>query len=120
MRKQVSMIAKAGMIAAALMGTLFFMASPASAAPSTSTTGAAQETSASVPVPAVWDCYDIAYQGDRWTGWCQVYSGEMRTITYCANGRVAYGAWIYARPEPWFVYGDCPGSRVTAVVEQGR
>ncbi len=56
----------------------------------------------------------------RWEGYCTVYAGELRTITYCDNGREYVGDWIYVRPEPWFVYGDCAGARATDVLYESR
>jgi hypothetical protein len=103
---KVGTMAKAGMIAAALMGSVLFTASPASAAPSTST------AVASAPVPGAANCWQETASIDHWAGKCQVYSGYIRTVTVCANGQYKYGAWIGARSDPWYVYGECIGSSV--------
>lgn len=112
-------LTKIGVTVAALAGLLLLTMAPASAA------GADQAFSGvqSAPVSsteASWDCVITADYGWRWEGSCQGYSGELRTITYCANGTSTVGAWIQARPAPWFVYGNCSGSSWTGIDFQTR
>ncbi|GAA3700878.1 hypothetical protein GCM10022224_078420 [Nonomuraea antimicrobica] len=60
-------------------------------------------------VKASYDCYGFheVNGGHGWEGGCSVGSGEIRTVTYCTDGSNRLGGWIYARPNPWFVHGDC-------------
>ncbi|WP_117214177.1 hypothetical protein, partial [Allorhizocola rhizosphaerae] len=86
------------------------MAAPVSVAPA-----------GDVGVQASYYCYDFVNHGNRWTGYCRVYSGEIRTITYCSNSAYnSVGAWIGPRTQPWFVYGDCGPSSVVNIGIQTR
>ncbi|MFD0398169.1 hypothetical protein ACFVHI_08810 [Kitasatospora sp. NPDC127121] len=118
-------IATFGMAAAAALGVLGTTALPAAAAPTAA--AAADQTitagaiGASPEVAAAsYHCVITADYGWRWVGYCNVYSGELRTITYCANGTSTTGLWIGARSQAWDVWGNCPGSSWTKIVFQSR
>ncbi|MEU6232757.1 hypothetical protein [Kitasatospora sp. NPDC047058] len=132
-------IVRLGTAAAAALGVLGTTALPAAAAaPADQRASAHRSTSAgqsisvgqsisagpgiapAAAVTASYHCTITANYGWRWEGSCRIYSGELRTITYCANGTSSTGLWIGARPEPWAVWGNCPGSRWTRVVFQSR
>ncbi|MFJ9952314.1 hypothetical protein [Kitasatospora sp. NPDC091207] len=114
-------IAKFGMVAAAALGAVGATALPTVAAPAAAeqsiTAGSALSAQA---VTASYRCVITADYGWRWEGNCRIYSGELRTITYCANGTSTTGLWIGARSEPWAVWGNCPGSSWTRIVFQTR
>ncbi|MBV6697210.1 hypothetical protein KV557_08755 [Kitasatospora aureofaciens] len=114
-------IATFGVTAAAALGVLGTTTLPAAAEPATDQTVIA---GASAALPSVatasYHCVITANYGWRWEGYCNVYSGEMRTITYCADGSHTTGLWIGARPEAWDVWGNCPGSTWTRIVFQSR
>ena len=98
-------IATFGMAAAAALGMLGTATLPAAAAPAH-------------VAAAPYHCVITANYGWRWEGYCNVYSGQLRTITYCANGNYTVGLWIGARPAAWAVWGNCPGSAWTKIVFQ--
>ncbi|MFE2721186.1 hypothetical protein [Kitasatospora sp. NPDC059327] len=114
-------IVKVGMVAAAALGAVGATALPTVAAPAATeqsiTAGSALSAQA---VTASYRCVITADYGWRWEGNCRIYSGELRTITYCSNGTSTTGLWIGARPEPWAVWGNCPGSSWTRIVFQTR
>ncbi|MFJ2862284.1 hypothetical protein [Kitasatospora sp. NPDC087314] len=112
-------IATFGVAAAATLGVLGTTTLPAAAAPATDQTITAGATGASASA-ASYHCVITADYGWRWVGYCNVYSGELRTITYCANGSHTTGLWIGARPQAWDVWGNCPGSSWTKIVFQTR
>ncbi|MEV6975918.1 hypothetical protein [Kitasatospora sp. NPDC093806] len=120
-------IAKLGMVAAATLGVLGTTTLPAAAvtlptgaAAGTTVITAKQAATTPVAITASYRCVITADYGWRWEGNCRIYSGELRTITYCANGTSSTGLWIGARPEPWAVWGNCPGSSWTRIVFQSR
>ncbi|MFE4394095.1 MULTISPECIES: hypothetical protein [Streptomycetaceae] len=108
-----------GLAATAALGVLGTTALPAAAAtvrtqaitPETDTDWNTVET-------ATYRCVITADYGWRWEGTCNVYSGRLRTITYCADGSSSTGLWIGARPQAWAVWGNCPGSSWTRIVFQ--
>ncbi|MBV2156294.1 hypothetical protein [Kitasatospora sp. SUK 42] len=112
-------IATFGMAAAAALGLLGTATLPAAAASvhhQIVTPGAA---AASPTIDAAaYHCVITANYGWRWEGYCNVYSGRLRTITYCANGKYSVGLWIGARQQAWAVWGNCPGSTWTKIVFQ--
>ncbi|MER7752151.1 hypothetical protein [Kitasatospora sp. NPDC097643] len=115
-------IATFGMTAAAALGVLGTTTLPAAAAPAAvdqSITAAAAAASPAVAA-ASYHCVITHDYGWRWEGYCNVYSGELRTITYCADGSHTTGLWIGARPQAWDVWGNCPGSSWTRIVFQSR
>ncbi|MFJ9604994.1 hypothetical protein ACIRS1_01395 [Kitasatospora sp. NPDC101176] len=69
---------------------------------------------------ASYRCVITADYGWRWEGRCNVYSGQLRTVTYCADGSHTTGLWIGARPQAWDVWGNCPGSSWTRILFQTR
>lgn len=86
-------------VAAAALGTL---------AVGTATASAATPEAVPQSVTASYNCYGFhLINSHRWEGGCSVASGSIRTITYCSDGSNRVGGWIGARPNPWFVYGDC-------------
>lgn len=95
---------KLALLLVAAAGAAFVGVAPASAenAPSV-------EASAPPSASASYNCYGFHYvnDGHGWAGGCSVGSGEIRTITYCTDGSNRVGGWIYARPNPWLVSGDC-------------
>nr|BFD94473.1 hypothetical protein KitaXyl93_58330 [Kitasatospora sp. Xyl93] len=112
-------IATFGLAATAALGALGTSTLPAAAATAPSRTvdpGAAEDWN-TIAADA-YRCVITANYGWRWEGRCNVYSGWLRTITYCADGSHSTGLWIGARPEAWAVWGNCPGSRWTRVVFQ--
>ncbi|MFF2044906.1 hypothetical protein ACFVVX_31280 [Kitasatospora sp. NPDC058170] len=114
-------VAKFGMVAAAALGALGATTLPAAGAPAadqtiTAGSGIAWPTA----VTASYNCVITADYGWRWEGNCRIYSGELRTITYCANGTSSTGLWIGARSQPWAVWGNCPGSSWTHIDFQSR
>ncbi|MFJ9691004.1 hypothetical protein [Kitasatospora sp. NPDC101183] len=119
-------LATLGMAATAALGVLGTTTLPATAAPAVERTTADQTVTpgtigASPEVAAAsYHCVITADYGWRWEGYCNVYSGELRTITYCADGTNTVGLWIGARPEAWDVWGNCPGSSWTRIVFQTR
>ncbi|WP_327682701.1 hypothetical protein [Kitasatospora sp. NBC_00458] len=125
-------IAKLGMAALAALGVLGTTALPAAArpaapAPAPERPRAADQTitagsgvASPTAITASYRCVITADYGWRWEGNCRIYSGELRTITYCANGTSSTGLWIGARPEPWAVWGNCPGSSWTRIAFQSR
>lgn len=109
-----------GLAAAAALGVLGTTALPAAAATTTphrTVTPAADEDPNTVASDA-YRCAVTADYGWRWEGNCHVYSGSLRTITYCADGSHTTGLWIGARPEAWAVWGNCPGSSWARIVFQ--
>ncbi|GHF33940.1 hypothetical protein GCM10018790_09540 [Kitasatospora xanthocidica] len=109
------------MATAAALGVLGTTTLPAAAAPApdqsvTPAAVAASNTVAASP----YRCAITANYGWRWEGYCYVYSGQLRTITYCADGTHSTGLWIGARPQAWDVWGNCPGSSWTKIVFQWR
>lgn len=114
-------IAMFGLVATATLGALGTTTLPAAAA-----TTAARTRSATPEDTATWntvasEAYHCVITGDydwRWEGYCNVYRGWLRTITYCADGSHSTGLWIGARPEAWAVWGKCPGSTWTRIVFQ--
>ncbi|MFJ1931266.1 hypothetical protein ACIOGZ_01130 [Kitasatospora sp. NPDC088160] len=115
-------IATFGAAAAATLGVLGTTTLPAAAAPTVADqTITANAIGASPEVAAAsYHCVITANYGWRWEGYCNVYSGELRTITYCANGTSTTGLWIGARSQAWDVWGNCPGSTWTKIVFQSR
>ncbi|MEV7923778.1 hypothetical protein [Kitasatospora sp. NPDC088264] len=115
-------IATFGAAAAATLGVLGTTTLPAAAAPTVADqTITANAIGASPEVAAAsYHCVITANYGWRWEGYCNVYSGELRTITYCANGTSTTGLWIGARSQAWDVWGNCPGSTWTRIVFQSR
>ncbi|MFJ4593016.1 MULTISPECIES: hypothetical protein [unclassified Kitasatospora] len=115
-------IATFGAAAAATLGVLGTTTLPAAAAPTVADqTITANAIGASPEVAsASYHCVITANYGWRWEGYCNVYSGELRTITYCANGTSTTGLWIGARSQAWDVWGNCPGSTWTRIVFQSR
>ncbi|MFF1907078.1 hypothetical protein [Kitasatospora sp. NPDC058218] len=114
-------IAKFGMVAAAALGALGTTTLPAVAAPTVADQSISAGSGASAQaVTASYRCVITADYGWRWEGNCRIYSGELRTITYCANGTSTTGLWIGARTEPWAVWGNCPNSSWTRIVFQTR
>ena len=112
-------IATFGMAAAAALGLLGTATLPAAAAPADDQTITPSAAAASPHVAAApYHCVITANYGWRWEGYCNVYSGQLRTITYCANGNYTVGLWIGARPAAWAVWGNCPGSAWTKIVFQ--
>ncbi|MFD5461298.1 hypothetical protein ACFWIQ_00530 [Kitasatospora sp. NPDC127059] len=114
--RKIAMFGMAGAAALGMLGTATLPAAAAPAADQTITSGAA---ASSPEVTATgYHCVITANYGWRWEGYCNVYSGQLRTITYCANGTSSVGLWIGARPQAWDVWGNCPGSTWTKVVFQ--
>ncbi|MGW6915273.1 hypothetical protein ACWGB8_15865 [Kitasatospora sp. NPDC054939] len=117
-------VARFGLAAAAALGAIGATTLPATATTLPAPAPAAGEIVAGAAdaqaVAASYRCVITANHGWRWEGNCRIYSGELRTITYCANGTSSTGLWIGARPEPWAVWGNCPGSTWTRVVFQTR
>ncbi|MEU1420283.1 hypothetical protein [Kitasatospora sp. NPDC005751] len=114
-------IAKFGMVAAAALGAVGATTLPASAAPAAGDQSISAGPGASAEaVTASYRCTITADYGWRWEGNCRIYSGELRTITYCANGTSTTGLWIGARTQPWAVWGNCPGSSWTRIAFQTR
>ncbi|MET8542016.1 hypothetical protein ABZW03_15365 [Kitasatospora sp. NPDC004799] len=112
-------IATFGLAAAATLGALATTTAPAAAATVRNQTVTPATTEAWNTVTGdAYRCVITADYGWRWEGYCNVYSGRLRTITYCADGSHSTGLWIGARPEAWAVWGNCPGSRWTRVVFQ--
>ncbi|MER7845256.1 hypothetical protein ABTZ03_15065 [Kitasatospora sp. NPDC096077] len=112
-------IATFGMAVTAALGVLGTATLPAAAAPAADPTITPDIVAASPHIDATgYHCVITANYGWRWEGYCNVYSGQLRTITYCANGTSSVGLWIGARPEAWDVWGNCPGSTWTKVVFQ--
>ncbi|MEU4801699.1 hypothetical protein [Actinosynnema sp. NPDC023587] len=118
MKQAVLRAGKFASVAAVLAGSAMLTAAPASASPNAE--AQARPAAQAAAPEASWDCTITAYLGWRWEGWCTGYSGELRTITYCANGTSSTGDWIQPRPAAWFVYGNCSGSTVTSVDFQTR
>ncbi|TYC77464.1 hypothetical protein [Streptomyces sp. CB01881] len=114
--------ARLGMVAAAALGVLGTTTLPAGAAAPAADQSISAGSAAAAPaaVTASYHCTITADYGWRWEGNCRIYSGQLRTITYCANGTSTTGLWIGARPEPWAVWGNCPGSSWTRIVFQSR
>ncbi|WP_316524800.1 hypothetical protein [Kitasatospora brasiliensis] len=112
-------IATFGLAAAAAFGVLGTTTLPAAAAtaPHQTITPGAAAVSNTVASEA-YHCVITANYGWRWEGYCYVYSGQLRTITYCADGSHTTGLWIGARSQAWSVWGNCPGSRWTKIVFQ--
>ncbi|MEV7780256.1 hypothetical protein [Kitasatospora sp. NPDC088351] len=112
---------KLGVVAVAALGVLGTTALPATAepVPDQSITAGSGVTTADA-IAASYHCVITANYGWRWEGNCTIYSGELRTITYCANGTSTTGLWIGARPQPWAVWGNCPGSSWTRIAFQSR
>ncbi|MFE4515518.1 hypothetical protein ACFRMQ_15155 [Kitasatospora sp. NPDC056783] len=112
-------IATCGLAATAALGAFGTTAQPAAAAttPHQSITPGAAAASNTVASEA-YHCVITANYGWRWEGYCNVHSGRLRTITYCADGSHTTGLWIGARPNAWAVWGNCPGSTWTRVVFQ--
>ncbi|MEE1824618.1 hypothetical protein [Streptomyces sp. BE20] len=125
-------IARLGMVAAAALGVLGTTTLPATAGPTAHAPAAEQARAADqtitagsgvaspAAITASYHCVITADYGWRWEGNCRIYSGELRTITYCANGTSSTGLWIGARTEPWAVWGNCPGSSWTRIAFQSR
>ncbi|MGW2250480.1 hypothetical protein ACWCXH_09795 [Kitasatospora sp. NPDC001660] len=113
-------IATFGVAAAAALGILGTTALPAAAAPAADQTITAGPNAPTSAITASYHCVITADYGWRWVGKCNIYSGELRTITYCANGTYTVGLWIGARPAAWDVWGNCPGSSWTRIVFQTR
>ncbi|WP_030234219.1 hypothetical protein [Streptomyces sp. NRRL S-350] len=108
-----------GLAAVAALGALGATTLPAAAAPAPDQTVTPGAVAASNTVAASpYHCVITANYGWRWEGYCNVYSGQLRTITYCANGSHTTGLWIGARPQAWDVWGNCPGSSWTKIVFQ--
>lgn len=84
-----------GAAATAALGILGTTPLPAAAEPAADQTITAGPTSADA-VTASYHCVITANYGWRWEGKCTIYSGELRTITYCANGTSSTGLWIGA------------------------
>ncbi|MFJ6772234.1 hypothetical protein ACIQOV_14925 [Kitasatospora sp. NPDC091257] len=112
-------IATFGLAATAALGALGATALPAAAATTgtRSVTPGAAEAWNTITSEA-YHCVITGNYGWRWEGYCNVYSGRLRTITYCADGSHTTGLWIGARPEAWAVWGKCPGSTWTRIVFQ--
>ncbi|MBO1420004.1 hypothetical protein [Streptomyces sp. FH025] len=112
-------IAGFGMAAAAALGLLGTATPPAAAASGHHRIVTPGAAAAWPSITATgYHCVITANYGWRWEGYCNVYSGQLRTITYCANGTYSVGLWIGARPQAWAVWGNCPGSTWTKVVFQ--
>ncbi|MEU8510114.1 hypothetical protein AB0C76_00815 [Kitasatospora sp. NPDC048722] len=110
-----------GAAAAAALGILGTTTLPATAdAAADQTITAGPNAAAADAVTASYHCVITANYGWRWEGKCNIYSGELRTITYCANGTSSTGLWIGARPAAWDVWGNCPNSTWTRVLFQSR
>ncbi|WP_224282473.1 hypothetical protein [Streptomyces sp. LS1784] len=115
-------IATLGLATVAALSALGTTAQPAAAAATiqdqtvTPGTAAASNTIAA----EAYRCAITANYGWHWEGYCYVYSGQLRTITYCADGSHTTGLWIGARPQAWSVWGKCPGSTWTKIVFQWR
>ncbi|MFI2606742.1 hypothetical protein [Kitasatospora sp. NPDC018619] len=114
-------IAAFGLAATAALGVLGATTTPAAAATEQARTIAPEDTEIWTTVAgAAYHCVITANYGWRWEGSCNVYSGQLRTVTYCADGSHTTGLWIGARPQAWAVWGNCPGSTWTRVVFQWR
>ncbi|MEV7024127.1 hypothetical protein [Kitasatospora sp. NPDC093558] len=113
-------IAAFGAATVAALGILGTTALPAAAEPAADRTITAGPNAATDAITASYHCVITADYGWRWEGKCNIYSGELRTITYCANGTSSTGLWIGARPEAWDVWGNCPNSTWTRVLFQTR
>ncbi|MFD0273034.1 hypothetical protein ACFVHB_03860 [Kitasatospora sp. NPDC127111] len=115
-------IAELGMVATAALGVLGTTTLPAAAAAPAADQSISAGSGIAQPeaVAASYHCTITADYGWRWEGSCRIYSGELRTITYCANGTSSTGLWIGARPQPWAVWGNCPGSSWTRILFQTR
>ncbi|MEU3568075.1 hypothetical protein AB0E96_06540 [Kitasatospora sp. NPDC036755] len=112
-------IATFGLAATAALGVLGTTAPPAAAATVRTRTATPESTETwNTVASATYHCVITANYGWRWEGHCNVYSGRLRTITYCANGTSTTGLWIGARPEAWAVWGNCSGSTWTRIVFQ--
>ncbi|MEE1787521.1 hypothetical protein PUR71_32140 [Streptomyces sp. SP17BM10] len=109
-----------GAAATAALGILGTTTLPAAAEPAADQTITATPNAATDAATASYHCVITANYGWRWEGKCNVYSGELRTITYCANGTSSTGLWIGARPAAWDVWGNCPNSTWTRVLFQSR
>ncbi|MFC5663399.1 hypothetical protein ACFP3U_10460 [Kitasatospora misakiensis] len=119
--------AKLGTVAVAALGVLGATALPATADTTDTTATSTEPTvttvrpgTAPVAITADYKCTITADYGWRWEGNCRIASGELRTITYCANGTSSTGLWIGARPEPWAVWGNCPNSSWTRIRFESR
>ncbi|MQS15069.1 hypothetical protein F7Q99_23090 [Streptomyces kaniharaensis] len=113
-------IAAFGVAAAATLGVLGTTTLPAAADPIADHTVIAGQSVGKHSITASYHCVITADYGWRWEGECNVYSGQLRTITYCADGSHTTGLWIGARPQAWDVWGNCPGSSWTRIVFQTR
>ncbi|MFI6843888.1 hypothetical protein OG535_31230 [Kitasatospora sp. NBC_00085] len=115
-------IARLGMVAAAALGVLGTTTLPSAAATPAADQSISAGSGVASPeaITASYHCTITADYGWRWEGNCRIYSGELRTITYCANGTSTTGLWIGARSQPWAVWGNCPGSSWTRIVFQTR
>ena len=93
----------------ALALTAAFSAVFVGVAPASAEAVSSIEASAPPSASASYNCYGFHYVNGNhgWEGGCSVASGQIRTITYCTDGSNRVGGWIYARPNPWFVSGDC-------------
>ncbi|MFJ7905762.1 hypothetical protein [Kitasatospora sp. NPDC096204] len=108
-----------GLAATAALGALGTTTLPAAATPGRIRTATPDAIPAWNTVATdTYRCVITGNYGWRWEGRCNVYSGRLRTITYCADGSYSTGLWVGARPEAWAVWGNCPGSTWTRVVFQ--
>lgn len=109
-------LAKTGLVAAALVGSLLTFALPATAAPDGIQTF---HPNAVTDVRGT-NCGhpQLSADGTWWEEYCDVYSGQLRTITYCADGTTRIGDWV--GPGHWRLYGYCyeSGSTVAGVAYQ--
>ncbi len=109
-----SRLAKIGLISFALFGAMFVGTSEGVASTDTPMPApSASQDKDQVGIEASCYCYNRVNHGHNWTGYCQVCSGYIRTITSCTDPAYnSVGAWIDPRSQPWFVYGDCRPSHV--------
>lgn len=92
-------------------------ATAAPAAQSPQIAAVAMNKAAEMGPQASWSCGNWYIGYSSWSADCRVYSGQLRSITYCSNA-TRYGAWVGAGY--WKFRGDCYGARLDGIGLQDR